>query len=224
MQSGGDIDMSTSTISDCGQIQQNANARHYFGSGGNYIWQNSSSGSLEYRVNSTSVSHGFFVGSLRLHINKDEIELRNPLNMTQNSMREVRRIQSDSSVGFFENSIDMGSSTANMILTAANNFSIVDGTTTVLITSAVKGVEFTRDVSPFTSLGGIYNLGTSSDNWKSLFLDYTSAIKGTTIPAGSAPANLTNYARLFCRDSGAGKMQLRVKFNSTASQLIMEET
>ena len=220
----GNIDMNTGTITDSGQIQINANSRLYFGSGGNYIYQNSSNGNLEYQTNSELVDHNFFVDSqLRLQIEEAEISMRVPLDMTQNGIRECRWIQSDSTTGHFENSIDMGSVSANMIITAANNFSLVDGTSTVFVTSVSKGVEFTRDVSPFTSLGDTYTLGTSSDNWRNLFVSRSLVIEDF-YASGYAPATVTGHGQLFIRDNGSGKSNLRVKFNGTTSQSITVET
>ncbi len=219
MQSGGDIDMSTSTISDCGQIQQNANARHYFGNGGNYIFQNSSNGNLEYRTSSTSVDHSFFVGSLRMNINKDTIEMRNDIDMTNNKILDVRFIQSDSSVGFTESYIKMGDTSTQTTIVAATTLGFSD-ITGVFFTSGEFGLSWARDMDPL--LDDQYNLGSNSKAFQQIWANAAYGLE-KWYSAGSAPPNESGFSRVFSRDNGAGKAELRVKFPSGTSVLIATE-
>ena len=225
--SHGYIDQITMTgggLNNPGFIYQNANDRHYFGSGGNYIMQNSSNGDLEFRTNSTSVDHSFFVGSMRMNINKDTIRMRNPIDMSANKILDVTYIQSDTSVGFTENYIDMGSSVSPVIISSSNNMQFQDGAGAAMLLNQSSGaLEMTHHFRVLTGFDDTYDIGRSGTTFKKIYTGRSFVIRDYFAP-GTAPADISGNGQLFIRDNGSGKMQLRVKFGSTTSQEIITET
>ena len=215
------ITMTGGDLNNPGHIYQLANDRHYFGSGGNYIMQSSSNGYLEFRTNSTSVGHSFFVGSMRMNINKDTIEVRNPIDMSANKILDVTFIQSDTSVGFTENYIRMGSTTLQMSIVAGGSTLEMKDSTGAFFSSGSTSLVWSRTQRPL--LPDQYDLGTSVYNFQNLFLA-RSLVLEDYYASGHAPATVTGHGQLFIRDNGSGKSQLRVKFNGTPSQEIITET
>ncbi len=191
-------------IDNVGHITQRVNKRHYFASGGNYIWQNSANGDLEYITNSTSVGHNFYIGATVLTMDKNSIRIRLPLDMTNNNIQEVNYIQSDSSVGFTENFINMGSVGNGMDLTSPTDVTLDGGGSIMTITS--NGIDFAKKARPFLSALNI-DLGDSTHEWNDAFFqgDVTFSTGGTvdfydnyssTLSTGFAtalPANPTAY-------------------------------
>lgn len=76
------------------------------------------------------------------------------------------------------------------------------------------------DFLPITD--ATYDLGSSSLAWENIFADRELSLY-ESFAAGSAPAAISGYSQIFCRDDGAGKTQLRVKFQTGTSVLIATE-
>jgi|APSaa5957512535_1039671.scaffolds.fasta_scaffold04437_3 hypothetical protein len=198
-------DLFTDHIELSGGLQMQAGNYIVLGNGGNSIRQSNTNGNLEYRTNSTSVDHSFFVGSLVMNLNKDTVEMRLPVDMSSNKILDVTYIQSDTSVAFTENSIDMGSASNPIIIKSANTISMTDISGAFFTTSS-SGIDWTRKLRPFLSILNV-DLGDSTHEWNDAyfqgdvkfstggtvdFFDVDSSAKSTG-GAAALPANPTSY-------------------------------
>lgn len=203
----GAISCNTNNISSIG--------RTTYGSG-NYI-QSNSTGDFHFATGSSNDDHVFFCGSafFRLDGSASQADFFVPLLMQNNGIFLCTKIESGTGSGS-----QLNLSTGINLDSATSLFQMSDSSG-IFLTAFPTGIQLVRDTDPFDD--DTYSLGNSSHGYKRVYCTGGYAIQDY-YAAGTAPSTVTGYATLFVRDSGAGKMQLRVKFGSTTSQLILEET
>lgn len=204
MTTGGNLTMNTGNIVGVNRVT--------FGSG-NYI-DSDSIGNLEYVLGSSIDNHQWFVGSERWRIDNSDNTSFNPINLTGNHLRGCTFIDGNSAGTGSRITLD-----SLLNIQAITTLNLTDGTG-VFLSSSSDGVDIVRDLDPFVD--ATYDMGNSSTAWNTLWLDdFVSIFEKHA--SGFAPSATAGFSKLFCRDDGAGKTQLRVKFQTGTSVLIATE-
>ena len=133
--------------------------------------------------------------------------MRNPLDMSANKIIDVTYIQSDTSVGFTENFINMGSFGNGIDITSPTDVTLSGNGSILTLTSS--GIDFAAKARPFLSALNV-DLGDSTHEWNDLYIqgdvnfstggtvdfhDIDSSAKSNG-GAAALPANPTSYFKV----------------------------
>lgn len=203
----GFADWHNNVLRNCSGISLTGTTGIDFNAGSGNVIQQDSGGDMLYSLASTFNKHQFFVGSERLSIDDSHIYAYNPL---------------------FVSTITASTSNLNdaIILTAGTGFIFTSSVSFQWLIGAnfseMTATDLNLDVNLLPVITNAYDIGSTSKAWNDIYLD-DSVIGRESYAAGTAPTAISGWYQIFARDDGAGKTQLRVKFQTGISVLIATE-